>query len=425
MTGWRGPWRAVLVTGMLVAALPACSPDPPAPPEPARPVGVALTASLPQNLSIGVVTSISSAPGEGAEWRDAAEGARVAARRFELGGATVTLVPVNDKGTAQGAAAAVSTLVDQGVAGIVMATSGDHIQAGLSKAAEAGLPVILPYAENADDLPADVWLTGPDAETVDARIVGALEQLGATRTFLVDAGGGKIIGLTPSANRGFAAGGDRAALAKALTDRLKKPDQAFDAVAVTGPAALQADVVHTLQGAGIDVPMMLTPQALSPTFAPALTRAEGTLSGEFVSVGLETGDAAALEPSAAGRALSAYFSGLQLVAADAAATDFLGDRPFSEVAGAADVRSHDAVVALVRAAAAAGSTEPAKVAQAMAGLQLDLNAGLAGPGLDFSSPTAVPDEAVVALAASPESPGLRPKAIAGSPALFWFPMPPS
>ena len=71
---------------------------------------VELRADLPGPLTIGVEYTLTGPPGEGAEWRDAAQGAVVAARRFALGGTTVTLVGVNDKGTSAGATSAVKAV---------------------------------------------------------------------------------------------------------------------------------------------------------------------------------------------------------------------------------------------------------------------------------------------------------------------------
>ena len=61
----------------------------------------------PRAVSIGVVVSLTSAPGEGAQWNEAAEGARVAAYRYGLGDVDVSIVPRDDQGTAEGADAAV------------------------------------------------------------------------------------------------------------------------------------------------------------------------------------------------------------------------------------------------------------------------------------------------------------------------------
>jgi len=187
---------------------------------------------------------------------------------------------------------------------------------------------------------------------------------------------------------------------------------------VSGPPQLQAAVVAALQGTSADVPILLTPQALSPAFPAALTTAGGSLSPQLLSVGLNDGDTTALEATDAGRALAAYFSGLQLAATDPTTKDLAGDRAFAEVAGAADVSSHDAVVAFVRAAVVAKSTEPAKVAEALPGLRLGTVDGIAGPPLDFASTEAVADEAVVPLASTAVSPGVRPASEA--PALYWF-----
>lgn len=418
---------AVLTAGLLAIGLGACSGGgtPTPGPTPARADAVALRADAPDGLSIGVVISLTSAPGEGAEWRDAAEGARVATRRFELGGTDVRLIGANDKGTERGAASAVRTLVDRGVAGIVLATSGDHVRGGLNEAAAAGVPVVLPYTEDAAHLPPGAWVTGPEAPVAAGRLVQALRARGARRPFLVDAGGGPLEALVPSGTATLRTDADPAALAAKLKRRQRRDDTSFDAVVVSGPATRQATVVQALQGAGIDVPFFLTPDALSPAFAAALRKADGSLSAEFVSVGLDAGDAAALEPSAAGRALAAYFSALRMTAAEPALQDLLGERPFAEVAGAADVRSHDAVVALVRAAEAAGRTAPAEVSSRLSGLRLTRGDGLAGPALSFTSPGAVAADDMVALGATPTSPGVRPEPGRGSSSLFWFPMPAS
>ena len=245
----------------------------------------------------------------------------------------------------------------------------------------------------------------------------------------MDAGGGQVTGLAPREIETYAAGGDAAALAERLARRQRQLDTAVDSVVVSGPPELQAPVVAALQGSGIDVPVLLSGSAVSPAFPDALTQAGGSLSGQLLLVGLDDGDATALESNESGRALAAYFSALQLTAGDPGAKDLFGDRPFAEVAGAADVSSHDAVVALVRAAAVAGSTEPAKVSAAIPGLRLGATDGLAGPALDFGSTVAVPDESVVTLAATSVSPGVRhprtPRRSTGSRALDPEPAPPT
>ena len=68
---------------------------------------------------------------------------------------------------------------------------------------------------------------------------------------------------------------------------------------------------------------------------------------------------------------------------------------------------HDAVVALVRAAGAAGSGQPDRVAGALASLSLASGDGIAGAGLTFSGQTALDPSSVVALTATSQDPGLR------------------
>jgi branched-chain amino acid transport system substrate-binding protein len=408
---------ATLAVGLTLLTTAACSVSAPQSGL-AQPVPVELQADLQGQLTIGVEVTLTGPPGEGAEWRDAAQGAVVAARRFALGGTKVTLVAVNDKGTSDGATAAVKKMAGRNVAAIVVATSGEHVAAGLTEAAADAIPVLMPYDLGAGGAAGQVWSTGAGRHATDSRLVAEMADRHLDAPLLVDAGGGAVTGLTPREVQPYAAGGDAAALAAGIARRQRQLDTAVDSIVVSGPPELQAAVVAALQGTNVDVPILLTAQAVSPAFPAALSSAGGSLNGQLFSVGLDDGDARALEPTDAGRALAAYFSGLQLAVADPATKDLFGDRPFAEVAAAADVSSHDAVVAVVRAAAVARSTEPAKVASALPGLRLGTADGIAGPPLDFSSTAAVGDDAVVPLASTAVSPGVRPASDA--PALYWF-----
>ena len=115
---------------------------------------------------------------------------------------------------------------------------------------------------------------------------------------------------------------------------------------------------------------------------------------------------------------------LRSAAADPAVEDFFDGEPFASVAGSADTRSHDAVLALAHAAAGAGSAEPSAVADALGSLRLDRADGLTGAGLDFTSQAALPADQVVALQGTTQDPGVRPEpGSAPSPRLFWFAVP--
>jgi hypothetical protein len=430
---------ALVVAAAIVVTVVVVQPDDePAGAPVAATLPVALPAAdLPEGTTVGVIVTLG--PGaEGADWNGAAQGALVAERRLELGGADIALATENDGGTEAGAADAVAALVERGVAGIVVASSGPHIVGALSAAADAGLPVVLPYAPVPDGAEGSVWSTAPDTASTGAALTEALA--GATRTLLVDAGGGAPVGveigrtlaatsaagddglarevarLTGSTPPATETGDDVSATASQEDEPVADPS---DAVLVSGSAARLADVVALLQTADLAVPVVLTADATSPAFSSGLTADGASLSGSLVTVGPETGDATALRGDGAGRSVSAFLGGVRVLAQDPDAVNLTDDQPFAAVAGAADARSHDAVIALVRAVEASGSIEPGAVGDALGDLALGASAGIAGPELDFSSAQALGGEVTV-LNASSQDLGLRPTADDGSTSLIWF-----
>ncbi|MWV32124.1 hypothetical protein [Rathayibacter iranicus] len=399
----------LILGGVLVALLPPR----PAPTTTVAEVPVGFScARVPEGLTLGVVVSLSSAPGEGAEWKDAANGAVVAARRFAMGGCAVRLIAVDDHGTADGARAAVEELASQQVSGLVIATDGSHAAAAVDAARASGIAALLPYGGDAMSAGEGAWPTAPDAARIDAALVEASGP--GSRTLLVDAGGTAPQGVAPEATLVFAPGGSTADLVDAARPHLGG-EHPVDRVLVSGPAETQATAVAALQAAGTATPILLTPDAQSPHFASTLVDAGGTLSGDLTTAGVDSGDAVALRGDEAGRAMSAYLAALRVAADDSAQTALLGDRPFREVSAVADTPSHDAVVALVRAAAAAGRRDPSAVTAALSGSVVGPAEGLAGPSLDFSAPTAL-DAPVVPLHATPQDLGLRPTTVP----LLWF-----
>jgi len=374
-----------------------------------------------EGVSIGVVVSLTSAPGEGAQWNEAAEGARVAAYRYGLGDVEVRIEPRDDQGTAEGAETAVRELADEGVSGIVMATEGSHVTDALAAASELGVPVLLPYADTLTTLPEGVWTTGADAQQVSTTLAAALDDLGASRPAVVDAGGAPLDVDEAGTVRLRTGGNPKAAVAKVA--RLSRSAARADSVVVTGPAELQAQVVLAMQERDLSLPAFLTSDAVSPAFGAALDESGASLASPLTTAGLDTDDVAALEPGSEGAALSAYLAGLRATAEDGEVTDFFDNEKFETVAAAADARSHDAVVALVTAVADAASADPKAVRDALTGLTPDQGDGLAGPPLDFSAPSAVSGDAVVPLQATTQDPGLRPVDLSGPPRLYWFETP--
>jgi hypothetical protein len=433
---------ALLVAAVVAAVLTfrAIGSSTPAEAVPATvPVGITVK-GVPDGTKIGVIVTLGD--GEGSEWNEAAQGALVAERRLALGGTDITLVTKNDGGTTAGAKAAVADLAKSGVAGIVVASSGAHVSGALTAAAAKGVPVVLPYAPAEKDS----WSTAPASGSVSSAMTTALGD--AESPLLVDLGGGAPAGLRVAHVIDGDDTSDTAALADTIAartgvtgtddgadeaedaDRKVEPDS--DAVVISGSAQRQGALVAALQAADVTVPVVLTPDATSPAFGAALVEAGGSLSGSFRTVGVATDDARALSSDAEGRAMSAFLGGVRVLADDDDTQNLTGDRPFSAVAGAADSRSHDAVVALVRAVGKAGSTEPSDVTDALAALDLDSAAGIAGPALDFTRQQALGASATV-LAASAQPLGLRPDTAssgaggdasgsdpAPSTALVWF-----
>lgn len=400
-------------------------PEPP-PTEPAAAAPVAISVpEAPRQLTIGVLLTLSSQPGEGAEWKSSAEGARVAAQRLSMGGIEVKLVAIDDKGTKDGAAKAIQKFADQKVSGVVVASSGPHLHGALNAAADTDLPLLFPYEPDTAMLEGDnAWATGPSEATIGKTMAASLKAAKLKRPLVIDAGGGAPEGVRAEGSLRYASGGDIATLVKHVKGLTtgKNPN---DSVVISGAATAQATVVQALQGAGVGLPVYVTPQATSPAFSTALLDAGGSLSTSLNSVGPNWGDAAALRSDAAGQAMSAFLTSVRLLAADDQQMSLMGDQTFAEVAASADAPSHDAVVALVRAAAAARSADPAKVSAAMAGLKLDHDSGLAGPTLDFGTASALDPRAVGVLRSSDQDLGVRPQSSDNAPRLIWFAAPTS
>ncbi len=410
---------ALAVGGVVLgAALSACSeeaePAPQASPVEQPPVELTVEEPTADPVTIGVIATLSSAPGQGADVLEPAEGAQVAAYRLELGGQSVTLEVADDQGTEAGARAAVEELVNSRVSGIVAATTGDHVLPALEDAAAADTAVLLPYLRSDATLPSGAYLTGPTAPAVDRALSDAMAADDLTAPFLVTADGVPAPDLE-TAGRAEYADGNTDAVLRALARAVKQ--DGVDSAVIAASAPSQAQLVSRLQGSLTDLPLVLTPEALSPDFAEQLQDAEGTIAAQFVTAGVDASDATTLTNGEQADAVASFFSALRMMSGSER-LDLFDSVPYAEVATGADTASHDAVIALVTAAVEAGSTAPADVAGALEGLQVDASDGLAGPTLDFTATEALPADAVVELNATSQDPGVRPSDGTGS--LFWF-----
>lgn len=413
------------------------------PKEAARPDPVAATVpvalradGLPKDVSVGVILTLGQSGEPGSEYNRAAQGAVVAAQRFGQGGTPVSLRAENDKGTEDGARAAVRALSGQGVSGVVITSTGRQAQAAAQTAAELGLPTILPYSEPAAAAPA-VWTTGPTGAAVDTALQSALA--GNSRVLLVEDGATAPASVPRVQSLSLGNFADVLAMAQEAAiqtgDQLRPladdaPDGAepnriaepADAVVVTAATPQRlARIVQALQSRDVSVPLILPSGAASPQFATTLAELDGTASGQLVTVAPAGGDATALQQDAQGRGMSAFLSAVRLAAGDTGVLNLVRDASFAADAWAADPRSHDAVVALTRAAALARSTEPGKVGAALETMSFGPGEGLAGPALDFTQPAALTAPAVPAYASAQDL-GLRP-ADTDAPRIVWVPAP--
>lgn len=446
---WRSK-RAAIVGGIvlaLVAALVATMLLLQRTPEAPDPVAVTVPVALsnvtaPADLKLGVVVTMGQGQSQGSEWAAAAEGAVVAQYRLAAGGSDVELVVEDDRGTPAGSLAAVESLLEEGVSGIVFATSGAHLAPGLEAAAAAKLPAVLPYAPlpEGSDL-SDVYTLAPGAKDIEAGLNSAIAEF--SYPVLLDAGSG-VPGTVKVRETLRPEGGDLPAFAAeaarrtgadatshgaytgtpdeegAETEQPEAEEQPrADALVLSGHPRNLALLVAQLQARNVSVPLILAPDAASPAFAQALEVQGGSVSTSLETVGVNLGDAVALGRDGQARALSAYLQSIRQLADDPDALNLLGDAPFAEVAGWADVRSHDAVLALATAAGEAGSTKPEQVAAQLSSLQLVAGDGVAGTSLDFTTPESASGK-VQELVATGQEFGLRPSS---GIALSWFTAP--
>jgi len=424
--GRAAAWLLALVVGLGTASCSGSSDDD-STDDPARPGGAAVAPAAvdigdvgteADPLRIGVVVSVTSPSGEGQDWLEGAQGARVAEYRLDSGGGVVDLVVVDDAGTANGAATAVEQLVEAGVAGIVVATSGSHVAGALESAAAGGTALLLPYYRGEAALPDNAFRTGPTANDIDAALLAGLGLQGLDKPFVLTADGLRADGVGSADALEYRGRNVEKLARRIITSRIRG---SIDSVVIAAAAANQAEISSALRGQADDLPVVMTPEATTPTFGSSLDADAGTIASRFSSAGVDASDTTTMTNTREADAVAAFFAALRLAAADPAATDLFGDAPFADAAAEADTASHDAVMSIAAAAASAGSVQPAEVLAALAGLSVDAAQGLAGPTLDFSDSDALPGESVVPLLATVQDPGVRPPAANGGGArLFWF-----
>lgn len=363
--------------------------------------------------SIGMILTIGNEAAEGSQWNQAASGAQVAAERFTRGGADINLVTEDDRGSEDGARKAVQALADKKVSGIIIATSGPHVQAAIDAASVLKIPVILPYTQALGDS----WSLQPASSVVTEKVRSATSQV--SRVIRLDQQG--FVSLDVPAENTISVGAETNTdqLAQNLAKQTKDATKSY-AVVINADAYLQGRIMRSLQSNAINAQVYLSSEATSPAFSQTLMKDQQVSTVDAQSPGIATGDSVALRPDGQGRSMSAYLQTVKILSDSDQSTNALGDQKFKDVAGAADSRAHDAFVALVRAMEKADSHDPQKVHDAISTMALSASDGITGPSYNFAQQQVPQDSSVTMLSATVGDIEMRRSTTDTSPAVVWF-----
>lgn len=335
-----------------------------------------------RSSSIGLILTVGNEGAQGSEWNQAAAGAQVAIERFNRSGTNLTLITEDDRGTSAGAARAVEVLAQQNVSGVVIASRGNHVEEAVKAAEERGIPVILPYA----DAVGGAWSLAPSPSDVTSLLES--HYSGTSRVVRIDQEGFPGPDVRAEETVTVNSSSDLNKTAQDLASSIAKEDTST-AIFINADSYLQARLTRALQEAGAQASIVLGNEATSPAFSETFTRDNPSTVINATTVGFNTGDSVALQANGQGRSMSAYLQMVKMLGDSPDAHGPVGEQPFSDVAASADARSHDAVVALVRATEKAPSAKPEDVKKELGTLTLSPSDGITAAGLDFSQPHAV------------------------------------
>lgn len=365
--------------------------------------------------TVGLLVTVGNENAEGSEWSKAAAGAQVAVERFNRTGSNITLLTEDDRGTASGAVEAVRSMAEKNVSGIVVATRGEHLKEAIFLAQQLNIPLIFPYDSPAAE---GTWSFQPSSQDL-------------TSLMAVQCAGKRLIRID---QEGFAGGVNFAAdqvISLAATADIEKlaqdvAKQVADskiplAVVVNADPYLQAKIAQSFQDSGINAELILGPGATSPAFSVSYLSGERPRSAiNALSLGYNSGDNVALQTDGKGRAMSAYLQMVKILGNSSKTPDFLRDQPFSDLATDADSRSHDAMVALVRAMERSPSLQAKDVKSTLQGLKLAPADGITLGSVDFSHQNVVQEQPNV-LASKVGNLEMRTTSTGATVSVQWFP----
>lgn len=396
-------------------ALTGCSSDEPSFGDPLPPNPVRLD-STPAIQTTGLTIGILMGPhhGPGSEYRGPAHGAQVAAYRFAQGGLTINFKVVVDNGTSQGALTSMQELIDSKVEGIIVAGEGPHLTEALLLAERTKTPTLLPF-DYINSVSAPVYHLGPDR----ASLATAMEML-TIRTEMADPVVITQDGYAVLDNweQDIAFTGDPKQTAQAVVASIN--DRTADSVIIQASATNQATIVNEIQGlTGFQqFPILLTPQALTSSFSHNVGLA-ADLKGVLVTAGQRTQDNLALQSGDQAEAISTFLQALRMTV-DSHQPGLLGEEGSTQALIESDVRAHDAVVVLVRAAEQARADKKLTLASALENLALTTDDGIVCDTLDFTTQNMLYPRFVTPLYASSQDTGLRPLPQGQTTPLAWL-----
>jgi hypothetical protein len=338
-----------------------------------------------KDAKVGLIVS---SAGPGADLKDMAAGAYVAAFRLnnaKTGSDHVALVVEDDNGTPDGATSAVNSLVDQGVIGIVYASQGEQLLAGAATAAEKGVAVVFPYADDARiaEQGATSYVASPTIAQAAAKLAGHVKN-DSKIALLRQAGAYGDAGKAALADAGLSFLSDTPITATDAVPGKSIAAAAPDAVIVWADAATSLVAADALSAGGFHGEMLFGDRTPVPAFAHGIA---GSLAPSVNDGALSAGSWAGPDmPTSAADAF--YLAREQAVSSGAVGADLTF----------ADFRSHDAVLALVQAAEQ--KSDRAAVLDAIKSVDTSSIAGTVGAPADFSKQLAFSDDNVALLSFS-------------------------
>jgi hypothetical protein len=340
-----------------------------------------------KDTKVGLIVS---SAGPGADLKDMAAGAYIAAFRLndaKVGNDHVQLIVEDDNGTPDGATTAVSNLVDQGVIGIVYASQGEQLLAGAATAAEKGVAVVYPYADDARiaEQGATSYVAAPTIKQVALKLADYVKSNDMSTIALVrQAGAYGDAGKAALTDAGLKFDSDTPVTATDPVPGRSIAASHPDAVIVWADAATSLVAADAMSAGGYTGALLFGDRAAVPSFAHGIAASlappvnDGALSaGTWAGPDLPTSAADAF-----------YLAREEAVSSGAVGADLTF----------ADFRSHDAVLALVYAAEQ--KADRASVLDGIKSVATGGVVGTVGAPVDFSKQLAVSDGDVALLSYS-------------------------